>query len=70
MYDTDFLYWPKMNEFFHNVVKEFLNLYSKFAPLEKIMLTEFHVKQVKWYQFIQNQVKFVLVKQFLIHSMC
>ena len=31
---------------------------------------EFRVKQVKWYQFIQNQVKFVLVKQFLIHSMC
>ena len=45
MYDTDFLYGPKMNEFFHNVFKEFLNLYSKFATLEKIMLTEFHVNQ-------------------------
>ena len=30
--------------------------------LEKIMLTEFHVKQVKWYQFIQNEVKSALVK--------
>lgn len=40
MYDTDFLYGPKMNEFFHNVVKELLNLYSKFAPMEKVMLTK------------------------------
>ena len=26
------------------------------------------IKQVKWYQFIKNQVKFVLVKEFLFHS--
>ena len=25
--------------------------------------------QVKWYQFIQNQVKSALVKEFLFHSM-
>ena len=29
-----------------------------------------HVKQVKWYQFIQNQVKSTLVKEFLFHSTC
>ena len=27
----------------------------------KIVLTKFHVNQVKWYQFVQNQVKSVLV---------
>ena len=28
------------------------------------------VNQVKWYQFIQNQVKSTLVREFLSHSMC
>ena len=34
------------------------------------MLTKFCVNQIKWYQFIQNQVKSVLVKEFLFHSRC
>ena len=38
--------------------------------LGKTMLTKFRVNQVKWYQFIQNQVKSVLVKEFLLHSTC
>ena len=28
------------------------------------------VNQVKWYRFIQNQVKSALVKEFMFHSMC
>ena len=32
------------------------------------MLTKNRVKQVKWNQLIQNEEKFVLVKEFLFHS--
>ena len=34
------------------------------------MLTKFHVMKVDKYQFIQNQTKSTLVKEFLFHSMC
>ena len=37
--------------------------------LGKNLVTKFHAKQVKWYQFIQNQVKSALLKEFLFHSM-
>ena len=33
------------------------------------MLTKNRVKQVKWNQLIQNEEKFMLVKEFLFHSM-
>ena len=33
-----------------------------------MVLGKNRVNQVKWYQFIQNQVKSVLVKDFLFHS--
>ena len=35
-----------------------------------LVLTKFHVKQVKRYQFIENQAKSALVKEFLFHSTC
>ena len=41
-----------------------------FGSGNKIMITKFCVNQVKWYQFIQNQVKSVLVKVFLFHKGC
>ena len=37
--------------------------------LEKIALSKFCVKQFKWNQLIKY-VKFVLMKEFLFHSMC
>ena len=34
------------------------------------MLTKNRVNQVKWNQLIQNEEKFVLVKEFQFHSTC
>ena len=49
-------------ECFENYTKSLVN--TIFGPGKN------HVNQVKWYQFIQNQVKSVLVKEFLLHSTC
>jgi hypothetical protein len=59
-----------------SIVKK-LNIYytkslvnATFGSGKIVAFTKFCVKQVKRYQFIQNQVKFVLVKEFLFHSGC
>jgi hypothetical protein len=57
-------------------VEEFSGTRLKYGFCKKLHLTlllvigKFHVKQVKWYRFRQNQVIAALKKKFLFHSMC
>ena len=56
----------------HNGLKSFLKECTKslVGSGKKIVLAKFLVNQVEWYQFIQNQVKSTLVKEFLFQNFC
>ena len=55
------------------IISMYMNslLNAAFGSGKKTVLTEFCInKQVKWNQFIKNEVKCVLEKEFLFLNMC